>query len=830
MLAVCGVLLCRTLTAQDQPQASPDANPKAVINLPDLSLTVTPKGVARYQPGKWGLVSLNTVNRKHEATNYRGVGWFTTNKNLQFGRSIWLPARSNRRTWLPVLIPKLPKRSNRFGPVPSSLELKYSAFSSSTDGPERYIDDGTDLRSEGQPLMVARAPSCFLLVTDPGEDDLAITQAVSFFVSRTYTNQVTLLGLSDAEFPMIPEALGIVDCMILSGDQVAESAAAVSAVRSWIRRGGRLWLMLDQVSLSTVELLLGDLLQVTELGRVTLNDFTIEPDLAAGGKSKSDVALETKVDLVRTFVAGGQVTHRVGEWPAAIRVPMGQGLVLCTTLGVTGWIQPTDELDRTTRQNGQAYRISKAATDLVSLALRARAQEPIKPDVWKEYLADQIGYTVPSRFFVMGSLIGYCLAFVVAAVWFRKVGRIERLLWFTPAATVVVALVLVGIGRANNKVESSVHIGQIIEVEPGLDELSVSGMIGAYNERLSRHSSGVTQGGMFMPDQATQTSMWRMNWRDFDQWNLEDLDYPTGSIRFAPFTTMVPTTKPISVRGTFNESGFQATVERGPLEPLQDQIVANQSRITMPLEASNDGKTVVGKTGTELPPGEYFSASLLSDEQQRRQKLIRKALVDDHRMLQYPNGPILMAWTDPIETGFQLPLPPVGSALVTIPFDLIRPEPASKISIPAPFLTYKSVRGDDGGVSSVFKNSTGVWASSSAVGNSTLRFQVPPEMLPLEPNSATLKITLTAPSRTVSFSSGVLSNLKEIASFKSPVGELQIKIDDPAGLRLDDHGGLHVAIQVGDVDLDAEQQGEHGTRDQSWRIDYVRLDLNATIE
>ena len=284
------------------------------------------------------------------------------------------------------------------------------------------------------------------------------------------------------------------------------------------------------------------------------------------------------------------------------------------------------------------------------------------------------------------------------------------------------------------------------------------------------------------------------------------------------------------MRGTFDADGFQATLERGQLETLQDAAVVTQSRLTLPVKFGSDGTSVVGRSGSELPPGEFLTESLLSDEQQRRQRFLRYLLASDDRSMAYPNVPSLMAWTSPIDVGFELPHKEAGAALVTIPIELTRPESGTKIAIPAPFLTYNAVFGAKGGYTSVFKNSNGLWASSSAKGTTVLRFQVPPELLPIQPNSATLKLTITAPSRVVKISAGLNEDLQEIASKASPVGAWLVPITDELALKLDAAGSLHVSIEVGDVEIDENRKGEYGTRDQNWRIDYVQLDMQATIE
>jgi hypothetical protein len=824
---VVGLAFGGGVTAQDEVSDKSEDAPKKKVEppkRPPLSVNVGPKGVGRYRPGQWGIASVESLNRTNEPMEFRGVVWFGANRDMQFSRKIWLPARSRRRTWIPVLGPLSDVK-------PNTLMMNYAAFTASDSGEEKYIDGATIQRSEGQPLMVPLNPTCFLLVSDQSSNDASVVKAIKFYVGKAFNNRVSLLSLVDNDFPMFPEALDVIDCIILSGDRIAESAAGIAATRAWIRRGGRLWVMADRVSPETLEALVGDQLQITELDRITLTDYTLEPNPSSGAKAKSDVKLERPVELVRVLANGGTVTHNVGDWPAAIRVPVGQGYVLVSMLALNGWMPTSESIDRAVRKPDAGYDVTTAAMEMAALVLRSKTQPPIADDTWKQYLAQRIGYSVPDRSLVMFSLVGYCLAMLVAATLFRRAGQIERLIWFVPAATIVVAATLVVTGTSSNTMESNVHVGQLIEVERGLDELVVSGVIGAFNDETVTHTTGTTDGGLFLPDASSGTGTWRMDWQDIGEWKLKDLKYPAGSIRFAPFTTTVQSTSNVSVRGTFNADGFIAEVKQGSLGSLEDRIVVTRSRITLPLAPSSDGKSVEGRNGTELPPGEFLVGSLLSDEQQRRQNVLREVLAKKDRSMDYPNGPTMMAWAQPLDMGFVLPDKPTGSALVTIPIDITRPEPGSSISIPAPFVTFRSVRGTKGaGFSSAFKNSIGLWTSSSSKGTSTLRFQVPKEILPATPERATLKLTITAPSRTVTISSGVLNNLQEITTTSSPVGEVQIPITDATALALDDHGGLHIAIQVSEVEINEDQKGEFGTQDQYWRIDFVQLEVKATID
>src|SRR5262249_33037868 len=64
-------------------------------------------GVNVYVPGKWGLLNLEVVNPLPEPHELLSTTYFEGQPTLQFGRRIWVPARSRLRTWQPVLAPEI---------------------------------------------------------------------------------------------------------------------------------------------------------------------------------------------------------------------------------------------------------------------------------------------------------------------------------------------------------------------------------------------------------------------------------------------------------------------------------------------------------------------------------------------------------------------------------------------------------------------------------------------------------------------------------------------------------------------------------------------------
>src|SRR5690606_6463689 len=80
-----------------------------------------PAGVGRYEPGTWGAVGVQLANPGESPAEVLSVMSFQQQGDLQFGRKIWLPARSRRLTSYPVRVPEEPPVKGRVWQVQSLL-------------------------------------------------------------------------------------------------------------------------------------------------------------------------------------------------------------------------------------------------------------------------------------------------------------------------------------------------------------------------------------------------------------------------------------------------------------------------------------------------------------------------------------------------------------------------------------------------------------------------------------------------------------------------------------------------------------------------------------
>ncbi len=92
---------------------------------------------------------------------------------------------------------------------------------------------------------------------------------------------------------------------MLSSDRITNDAAGLTTLRSWVRNGGRLWVMLDRISPETVRALLGNAMNFTVIDRVALDAFeleSIEPGIAT---NVEQCEYDQPIESVRVLLSFG---------------------------------------------------------------------------------------------------------------------------------------------------------------------------------------------------------------------------------------------------------------------------------------------------------------------------------------------------------------------------------------------------------------------------------------------------------------------------------------------------------------------------------------------
>ncbi len=778
----------------------------------------SPAGIRRFRPGAWGVTGIEVVNHRDQPTEVVTGLYFDNNPMTQFSRRVWLPGKSTRMTWVPAL----PPDDGR-----TELRARHFLYSDS-DGSRTLVRASHELLFEAESLPLGKPPIT-VIVDDWYTDDAASLAeskelAITMRLAARYTRVVTEVD-ADA-VPAFHEGLDAVDHIVLAGDQIADSPTGLSSIRTWLQNGGRLWVLLDQVKLSTVELLLGDDVGITEVDRVRLTEIQFRNAL----KNELCGSLHTyedPVEFVRVIAPNVQITHEVDGWPAAFRQNIGHGRVVFTTLGAKAWWRPrlveeqVHELDR----NGSFIAL-QGLEEMADYLTRPLAPPPLTPEDFEPFLSGDIGYRIPGRGTVLFVLAAFWVGLLGVGFRLLRSARLERLALVGPVLAFLAAAPLVVLGeRARNAIPPKAAIAEVVYVGPGTHSIHSTGVVamfvpGPTEVRISAHRSRL----LTPRRERLEGEVRQMMWTDLDDWQWENLTLPTG-LHFA--TTQQHTSIATSLRATatFGPDGVSGRLASGPYAEASDALIATKTQHALAVDLQPDGSFSAGQSDLR-DPGFYLTDSFLTDEQRRRQK-IYQTMLRPRLDFSYPNRPMLLAWTRPTEASLTLPdqMQQSWSSLLCIPLEIQSPPPGTDVFVPSPFLTFETIATADGAKSTAHDVRTGQWQKTSFPTVTMLRFSVPKPLLPLELTRGTLFFRIRAPLRTVTLASGAAAELIQLGSLENPVGSYELPIGHPDELQLNEDGALHVQLNVSNLQLQETENIKLKEIDRSWKMDFIRLEL-----
>ena len=782
-------------------------------------------GIHQYLPGNWAMISVGAVNFAEEPTEVLSAMFFEGHPNVQYGRTLWIPARARRNSWYPIRLPEnIPAEKKRA--TLKSLLMERSA------GKEGLMIESPSGRvfHDGMLAVIHERPTTAVIADE--EDDDEPRDAVAA-LRQSGGLDIRAPNLRGRPMPPGPETLEALDLLVLSSDRIDVEAAGLKAMRRWLHNGGRMWIMLDQVQPATVSKVLGDAFRCHVVDRVELTEIQVEEvrngeKIAVGQRRE----FEDPVEMVRVVGPTVKPTHLVNGWPASFWQPAGSGLVLFTTLGPRGWYRqrlstdprPKDPLKRSTFVATEPLRELGAGSRFG--LLRQRAAPTLEPEEFHQLVTEQIGYRIVDRRTVIFVLGGFCLVLLVSGLLLVQVGKLEYLGWIGPTLAVVATVALVSVGRASKTaVPDTVAAAQLVEVTPGLDDVRVSGMMAIYNQGKSTARLGVRSGGVFYLDMAGMGgAMRRMLWTDMDRWHWEHLTLPSG-VRTAPFTYATEMDQPVAARATFGPEGITGRLSAGEFGDVRDAVIATHAKRGLAVRLGHQGSFAAGP-GDVLAAGQFIGGAVLSDQQSRQQQVYRQ-LLQGGIFNKYPPRPTLLAWASPLDTRFTFAAGAqrTGEALIAVPLVFDRPAPDTEVVIPAPLLPYRTVPiADQVAGSMAYDYLEGKWLGPLAAGAKTmLRFECPAEILPLRVQRAKLSVAINAPSRELEIAGLLGDRIVTLASHQSPVGVMQFDIRRTDVLQPDSGGGILLGVNVGDL----EGEGMDSTIKAGWKIDEVRLEITG---
>src|SRR5439155_8643409 len=160
-----------------------------------------------------------------------------------------------------------------------------------------------------------------------------------------------------------------------------------------------------------------------------------------------------------------------------------RGVVLFTTLGARGGVAPRAPKDKgkTDRQNAVVdLKESGGLRELAVAFRKLREGPPLRAQAFGPLVAGQVGYEVVGRRLVLAVLGAFCVGLAAAGWWLRRRGDLAHLGWLGPAAALSAALLFVTLGH-RGRVPATVAVAQLVEIAPGAEDATVSGLLALYS-------------------------------------------------------------------------------------------------------------------------------------------------------------------------------------------------------------------------------------------------------------------------------------------------------------------------------------------------------------
>lgn len=787
-------------------------------------------GTGLYRPERWGMIKVSLRNPQDHDVQLLVTTHLESDPRLQYGRRIWMPPHSRAVAWHPIRMPKLDSDKQDF------FDLR-SFVLHTADGAEAMATNEVGSMQFDQGFRVAHAEVVTAAILDslaeesPGEKSASIRD---FILTARYDRGLphNFTSLSDPLLPASEELYDAVDQLIIASDRIRDDGAGIAAVRRWVSSGGNLWIMADRISPELLVRLLGDDDAMTEVDRVELSSVRFEPGPRLIGGLEFERDLEIPARFVRLLTDSSDVEFFVNGWPAAIQKSYGAGRILITTLGADAWVRPRTEADPPP-PSGRNFQTQFVSGDPLShlsvLFFSQRPAAPLTAAIAEPNVEQLIGYSIPSRGVVLGTLGAFTLLIVATGLWALRLGRLELVGLVIPGLSLAAAGVLVFAGwTAQSSVPASTAILQHVQAVPGTATARSAGTMAVFSNGSRSPELSSHFGGWALPDMSgLEGTTRRLIWTDLDTWSWDNLALPPG-LRLAPFQSTEQLANPVDAVAQFGPEGIHGRLLLPEKLDPADAILWNaQGRMGLSLKPDGTFEQS-GVLGNE----EYLSAGVLTDEQQRRIAVLREfqpaSMTSD--------GTNLLVWTRPWPMAASLVpnLPSAGSALVTIPVRWERPAPGMSVTIPEPFLVCREVRGPDGlSPTGLFDSRTLKWLDRTGKISSWLGFQVPEHLLPLSVRSATITFKVQGPLNRLELSRVNGDASKSVHVWTNPVGTLTHELTDPAALELDTRGRLLLRVDVGNRPGTGPAQplkvGSGSAPADYWKFETVTLRLVADV-
>jgi hypothetical protein len=793
-------------------------------------------GVHNHFGENWVTIEASVSNPNRMGREARVAVFYAGHDDMQYARDIWIPPRASVSTWILVgPAPPLPTKPGApFSRTSRTREIQALLYDR-TDGQERLILPGGEEKTRTR--LAGYRPkeplTCILLdptISDaelppdaprPIESDDAMDLVRAFRASSSRDLSDHVQTVTDSFLPPTPDAFDGVDHFVLAGRRLGNDPPGQIALRRWLERGGKLWIMLDRTDPELVRRILGGDVGFHVVDRTTLTkiQFAIHRiSSPAIGPTDADTPIrefEKPVDFVRVKVGPEfTVLSSVDGWPASFTRNVGLGKLIVTTLGARGWCRPRDSTDGKSKfENFPDIPVTLPPMDLLSEVLLPPIEpNPLPASAWEPMVSAEIGYSVVSLRTAGLIFGGFLLVLLIVGLGLRKWGRLEVLGWVGPVAALGAGALFLILGEASRRsIPPTLGIAQIVAVNPESSDQAVTGLLGYFQPTSGPVNLNSTNAGLLDLDMGgLQGKTRRFVMTDIDQWHWEDLSLPAG-VRLGTFQSVSRSDEKIAASAHFGPNGLEGKAKLSGFRGIGDALIQAPSQRAFAIQLQADGAFTANAEDL-LPPGLFVAGTVLSDLQQKRQAIYSRLLTGS-KIGRRSEDSLLVASGDPVEIPFTFEngIRPTGSAVFSVPLKMERTKPGEQVTIPRAFMSYKRITS----VGAVQPNMEGQNAIEEE-----FRFQVPPSVIPLKIEKARLFAKVDAPMRRFTIkgrSAG--KKFVELRSYESPSETLQIEITQEDLLSLDEQGGVRIEIAM-------SEPAPNGTdQPPKWTIQSLEMEL-----
>jgi hypothetical protein len=412
--------------------------------------------------------------------------------------------------------------------------------------------------------------------------------------------------------------------------------------------------------------------------------------------------------------------------------------------------------------------------------------------------------------------------------------RLDWLAWAVPALTLAAAAVLFGAGAANTtRVRPTIASWQLWRLAPQTGEAKVDGLAAIYDQGSREILLQAKERAWMIADPLSGAQVHRHVWTDGDGERTQNDMTSPGGIHLATVVSNRQLSRRVGVQGQFGPSGLTGKLEAGELQDVSDLVIVSPPAPALAVTVASDG-TFIARPEQVLAADQYTASALLSDEQRRRQDVLRKFL-DPADALEFPRQTSLLFWCRPPDAGVTFPegFDIAGSALALAPLELRRTPPKSSFQLPATFLPVSLVPSKSG-ISNAYNPRTGEWVTGLTIPTeAALRFALPEQVLPCRLERGVLTVRVNAPSRELSLWAHGDSQPVLVRKVRNPNGVLQFDLGEEH-LALDPQGGVTLTVAISTTlgsSNAAKPSGQlPGFDNTTWQIDYVRLTVAGKTE